>query len=295
MGSTPERHHPMNLADLIARRAPPVPWAEGDNIPWHDAAFSERMLAEHLSQEHDAASRRTETIDRQIAWIHESILGGQPTKVLDLCCGPGLYTSRLARLGHACVGIDYSPAAIAHARAEAKAEGLACQYRQADIRHAAFGSGYDLALLIYGELNVFPPGQAADILENVWRALADGGILVLEPHTFEAVRRMGERSPRWQSAADGLFGATPHLVLQEHFWEPSAQVATTRYFVVAAADGSVTRYAQSMQAYSEAAYRDLLRTRGFVDITFYPSLTGTPEPSTSDFCAIVARKPGEVK
>lgn len=33
---------------------------------------------------------------------------GNPTRILDLGCGPGLYTSRLARLGHCCVGIDFS-------------------------------------------------------------------------------------------------------------------------------------------------------------------------------------------
>jgi len=29
-------------------------------------------------------------------------------EVLDLGCGPGLYASRLARLGHECTGIDYT-------------------------------------------------------------------------------------------------------------------------------------------------------------------------------------------
>ena len=48
----------MNLLHVIQRSPAPVPWAEGENIPWHDPAFSERMLTEHLSQAHDAASRR---------------------------------------------------------------------------------------------------------------------------------------------------------------------------------------------------------------------------------------------
>jgi 2-polyprenyl-3-methyl-5-hydroxy-6-metoxy-1,4-benzoquinol methylase len=54
-----------------------------------------------------------------VAWIHAELLGGTPTDVLDLGCGPGLYTERLAALGHRCVGIDVSPASIAFARARA--------------------------------------------------------------------------------------------------------------------------------------------------------------------------------
>ena len=54
----PEPVH-LTLADLAARTVPPVPWADGDNIPWDAPAFSERMLDEHLSQGHDLVVRRT--------------------------------------------------------------------------------------------------------------------------------------------------------------------------------------------------------------------------------------------
>jgi SAM-dependent methyltransferase len=280
----------MQLADLLTRRWPPVPWAEGDNIPWHEVGFSARMLAEHLSQDHDAASRRATTIDRQVAWIHGALLGGRPARVLDLGCGPGLYAGRLARLGHTCVGIDYSPAAIAHARSEAAARRLACQYHHADIRDADYGAGFGPALLIYGEFNVFSRRDAARILAKVNDALDDGGLLVLEPHTFDAVRRMGEAGTAWHTAARGLFAATPHLALREHFWDAATNAATIRYFIIELTDGSVTRYAQSMQAYGDGAYHDLLGERGFAEIAVHPSLTGATDPEQAEFIAIVARK-----
>ena len=57
----------MTLFDIIRRSANPLPWSEGDNIPWHDPDFSRRMLDEHLTQAHDAASRRFEIIDRNVS------------------------------------------------------------------------------------------------------------------------------------------------------------------------------------------------------------------------------------
>jgi SAM-dependent methyltransferase len=280
----------LQLADLGTRQLPPTPWAEGDNIPWHDPDFSARMLAEHLSQAHDAASRRTATIVRQVAWLHEAILHGKPTKILDLGCGPGLYTSQLAHLGHTCVGIDYSPSSIAYARAEAATAKLPCDYQQADIREADYGAGFDLALLIFGELNVFTTADAKRILAKVHRALAADGVLVLEPHTYDAVQQIGKRAAQWRTAEHGLFGATPYLLLQEHFWDDGSEAATVRYFVVELATGSVIPYAQSLQAYTEEDYRTLLHGCGFSDITFYPALTGSAETDQHDFCAIVARK-----
>ena len=105
-----------SLLDIINRIPEPRPWTEGDNIPWDDPDFSERMLAEHLSQEHDLASRRSETIDQHVEWIFSSVLGSRPARLLDLACGPGLYAYRLARQGCEYVGIDFSPASIRHAR-----------------------------------------------------------------------------------------------------------------------------------------------------------------------------------
>ena len=56
----------MNLSDLVNRSLNPQPWVEGDHIPWDEPGFSARMLREHLSQEHNAASRRYEIIDQQV-------------------------------------------------------------------------------------------------------------------------------------------------------------------------------------------------------------------------------------
>ena len=86
----------MTILDIVERVPEPLPWTEGDNIPWDDPEFSERMLAVHLSQEHDLASRRSEKIDRHVDWIFSEVLGSQPSRVLDLGCGPGRYALPLA-------------------------------------------------------------------------------------------------------------------------------------------------------------------------------------------------------
>ena len=72
------------LASLLDRQVPATPWAEGDNLPWDDPAFSQRMLAEHLSQQHDRASRRAATIDAQVRFLARQVAGGDGARVLDL-------------------------------------------------------------------------------------------------------------------------------------------------------------------------------------------------------------------
>lgn len=281
----------MELIDIIRRSNPPRPWEEGEKIPWHEPAFSRRMLQEHLSQAHDAASRRAATIDRHVAWIHGELLQGRPTRVLDLGCGPGLYTGRLARLGHTCVGIDFSPASIEYARETAAREGLACTYVLQDVRTAAYGADFGLAMFIFGELNVFRPADAEDILRKAWQALAPGGYLLLEPHPFSVVQASGKQPAHWYATASGLFSERPHLCLEESFWDEATETATERYYILDAQTGQVTRYASTMQAYSDRAYRDLLERCGFSGVEFYPALAALPGAPQSDLIAITARKP----
>lgn len=265
----------MHISDIIGRSTPPQPWAEGEKIPWDEPGFSARMLREHLSQAHDAASRRGPLIDRHVAAIH-AMLGGRPGRILDLGCGPGLYTSRLARLGHTCVGIDFGPASVAHARAEAAAEGLACTYEQADIREAAYGEGHDLVMLIFGELNAFRPDDAGLIVGKARAALSPGGLLLLELSTAEAVRAKGEGPATWQSAPAGLFADRPHILLRESFWDAGLRAATERYFVIDGG-GAVERHCLSTQAYSEDEQRELLAGCGLREVRHAPSLSGDGE------------------
>lgn len=265
------------FTDIVHRSHTADRWHK---IPWDDPDFSRRMLKEHLSQVHDAASRRFEIIDRHVRWIHETALNQQPSIVLDLGCGPGLYSARLSALGHRCTGIDFSPASIAYARQHSNAT-----FVQADIVTADYGTGYDLVMLLFGELNAFAPEDAARILDKAFAALKPAGLLLLEPHTHEAVVALGNAPRTWYSATSGVFSDQSYLCLEESRFEAGTSV--TVHYVIDAETGATTTYTGMHHAYTDAAYRQLLAR--FCDITFYSSLAGTADGG--GLYAVTARKP----
>lgn len=277
----------MNLLHLINRTKTPEPWAEGEGIPWNEPGFSKRMLKEHLSQKHDAASRRFEKIDTYVDWIHRELLNERPSRVLDLGCGPGLYASRLARLGHTCTGVDFSPASIAYAREEAQRDGLSCTYVEGDIRTTEYGEDFDLAMFIYGELNPFRPKDAEAILSKAFDALVDSGVLLLEVHTFDSLQRWGKQRHSWHTTQSGLFSDRPHLHLEESFWDEKRNMVTTRFYIVDAETSKVTRHAMSTQAYTDEQYRALVSGCGFGDVKLE---VGPHLAKMKDLFSIVARK-----
>lgn len=274
----------MKISHLIDRSPAPAPWSEGEKIPWDDVGFSRRMLREHLSQLHDAASRRTSTIDAQVSWIHDELLSGERTHILDLGCGPGLYANRLAECGHSVLGIDLSPASISYAEAQRQSEDA--RFMLADIRDAELPGPFGLALLLFGEANAFRPEHLENILKRTREALAVGGLLLVEAHSFEAVKRIGSRPPDWHTARSGLFSDDPYLCLHEAFWHEEFSAASERWHVVDLATSETTRLASSAQAYSEEQYRELLGRCGFDGIRTLPGMGAAVQ---EDLFVLVAR------
>lgn len=279
---------PLNLLDII-HRSPPEPWAEGDNIPWDDPDFSARMLREHLAQDHALASRPTAIINRHVAWLHHEVLFGRAGRVLDLGCGPGLHLHRLARLGHACVGIDFGPASVAWARAQAEAESLDCAFNLRDLREAEFGAGFDAVTLIYGQLNVFRRAEVEALLEKMRRALKPGGRAVLEVQQPSTVQGQDTHQPTWTTAARGLFSDAPHLTLHERRWDADRRCSVERWYVIDAATGEVTRHALTTEAYSEEELVALVEAVGMEVVEVLDRLPGSA--AGSPLFALVAKAP----
>lgn len=258
--------------DMLTDREPPQPWASGAHkIPWSEPGFSQRMLVQHLDQSHDRASRRRSVIEEQINLLAERIQPKPGSRILDVCCGPGLYAESLRSRGFRVHGVDFSPASIAHATANVSD----ATFELADVTQTSFNSGYELALLTYGEFNTFPPALARGLLASLREAVFPGGSIVIELQALNAIREQAEQPPDWEALPNGLFLAERHVLLSERFWFDTEQVAVTRYFTIDSTAG-VRSYADTQQAYGEHEFIALLHGAGFRRIARFPSLRNDP-------------------
>jgi 2-polyprenyl-3-methyl-5-hydroxy-6-metoxy-1,4-benzoquinol methylase len=66
-----------------------------------------------------------------------------PMKILDLACGFGRHTNRLAALGHSVTGVDYMPGFLMLAQETAAEMGVQVDYRQGDMRQISFHEAFD--------------------------------------------------------------------------------------------------------------------------------------------------------
>ena len=260
------------LADLADPAFDDCPlWAPGYKIPWNDPAFSRRMLREHLSQEHDLASRRTAAVARQARWLRGRFPLPAGGSVLDLGCGPGLYARHLLPPDGRYRGVDFSPASIDYARAGNQAPGA--EFILGDLLEADLGGPHDLAVLLYGEFNVFPPEDAARLLRRAWESLAPGGVLFLEPQDRAAVEAVGRAPDGWNAVRSGLFGDSPHLMLTRSRWF-AAEGAARQAFCVVHGHGGVEVMRSTTKAWSCEELARLLADAGFADVRPEPEWPG---------------------
>ncbi|MFG0450523.1 class I SAM-dependent methyltransferase [Shewanella sp. yb_14] len=263
----------MNINKLISQHFPIRLLPNESKIPWNDADFSQRMLENHLSQEHDWASRKLAVIERQVDWLYSQLAPG--AKVLDLGCGPGFYTQLLAKRGFCCTGVDFSPASIAYAQQQAQAAGLDIDYQLLDVRSYRPTKKFDFIMMTFGELNVFSAADAKSLLKDCANWLTPNGKLLVEVHSFDEVKRQGQAEPSWQRHSQGLFLDAPHLLLTEHAWDEALQTSSTLFWVIEE-NGKVTRFGSRMQAWQDEEYLQLLNECGFnkiqrVDTAVWPS------------------------
>jgi SAM-dependent methyltransferase len=286
-----------SLATIAAAPHPPVPWRDGAQIPWHDPAFSERMLDIHLDQSTHMASRSREVIARHVAWLRERMRetpgAAAPTaRVLDVTCGPGLYCHELARLGHPATGFDFAPAPLAWARAVAAREGLACRFLEADLtrlddaRLAQIGP-VEVITFWFGEFHSFPPETAHRFLAQLVSLLSPGGLFVLEYQPYELYPR--EDLQEWRACDCSPLSDRPHLWLQEYHWDERQQSEINVHWVIDAESGALARYAQSGRAWRDRELVAACRAAGLEHPVFHPPITGVSE--RFEFAMLIARRP----
>jgi len=285
--------HSAALARIRAANRPAVPWADGSKIPWHEPAFSQRMLQVHLNPDTHMASRSLPVIGRHVDWLMIQLAdsGTGPARILDVGCGPGLYCHELARRSQQTVGFDFAPAPLAWAGETAESENLDCVFLEADLTDlpADFATRVgpvDAITFWFGEFNSFPPEAVVGFLPRLAGLLRPGGRLFLEYQPWDLFARDNHTS--WSVENESVLCPVPHLWLQEFAWNEEARAEIHVHWILEEESGNLTRYAQCHQGWTDSELVELLESAGLVDPVFYPPITGVAEDL--EFPVVVTRR-----
>ncbi|MBW3613220.1 MAG: methyltransferase domain-containing protein [Chloroflexi bacterium] len=260
---------------------------------WADPHISEQLLRYHLDDAADGASRPDEFAERSVRWITRTFDLGPGSAVLDLGCGPGQYTNRLARTGAAVTGVDFSPRSIEHARAMAQRDGLEVTHHVADYLEWESSDRFDLALMIYGDYGAMSPEQRGRLLARLADLLEPGGVFLFDAASVAAIAEIEETSAYAPRMMNGFWSAEPYFGFLNTFVYPDARVSLDRYEIVER-DRSRTFWTWT-QYFDVDSLRAELADAGFSLTDVHGDVTGAPfDPAGEEF-AVVARRSGQTR
>ena len=255
---------------------------------WAEEHTSKQMLSFHLNEEIDVSSRDAAFIDRSVTWIASHFNIGTGMKIADFGCGPGLYTTRLAKRQAEVTGIDFSKRSIEYAQEVAVSERLSIQYRNQNYLEFETDDRFDLILMIMCDFCALSPTQRRKILSKFHNTLKPGGFVLLDVYSLKAFEQREETAVYEANLLNGFWSPDKYYGFLNTFKYEKEKVVLDKYTIVEA-DRTRTVYNWLQYFSPEDLEKEFVECR-FKMESFYSDVAGSPFKSENEEFAIVARK-----
>lgn len=219
---------------------------------------------------------------------HGSGLTGRD--VLDLACGTGELTWRLAEAGWNVTGVDLSDSMLFAARQKAEAKQLSIPLFQQDMRDLEGLGLFDAVTIFCDSLNYL---TAEEDIKRTFRAvyshLKPGGLLLFDVHSLYKMRYIFK---------DGTFTAVDETV--SYIWncfdgeQPDSIEHELTFFVRSKETDLYERFDELhiQRTFSQEQYKTWLQEAGFSDIEITGDFTGQfPEESSQRILFVCQKEP----
>ncbi|PKQ64895.1 hypothetical protein BZG02_03325 [Labilibaculum filiforme] len=276
-----------SLLESITKK--PKLFAKDDGDFWQDPYISEHLLNAHLDDESDQGSRKYQDILQSVLWLCEYLKLPEDSKLLDLGCGPGLYSENFYGQGFDVTGIDFSQSSIDYAKEQAEGFPYRINYICQNYLEIDYHEEFDVITLIYGDLCVLSHTDRNLLLQKVKKALKPGGYLIFDvftKHYFESK----EPDQSWYiSKEDGFWSEEEHLLLQSRYKYKKDKVRLDKYTLILK-NGTVRTHNIWKHYFSLKRSISMMEKNGFSVKDYWSDLKGKAFEKNSQWIGMIAQK-----
>ncbi|MGF1482313.1 MAG: class I SAM-dependent methyltransferase [Cyanophyceae cyanobacterium] len=213
----------------------------------------------------------------ELIWQLLALEGGM--SVLDLACGHGRITNRLAQRGGEMTGLDVTPLFLERARQDTEQMGVEVEYVEGDMRSLPWTERFDCIVNWFTAYGYFNDKDNRRVLAEVYRALKPGGKFLIEHPNRDRVLKNFQSA--WVTERDDNY-----LIDLSQYNLITGCVETERIVI---RDGQVRRLSFFVRLFPYTELRDWLMQAGFSQVGGYGS-DGEPLTLDSRRMYIVAHK-----
>lgn len=249
---------------------------------WTDPYTQQQMLKEHLNPTSDGASRKQESILK----ITDFILSQSKPKscLLDLGCGPGLYTSLFKDKGYDVTGIDFNKASIEYAISKRKD----VNYILGDYINEYPDGKYDTVIMIYCDLGTHSDCNRDKLLKNIYHSLNEGGIFIFDVFTEELVKDKQEEKGWDYVPQRGFWSQEEYVLLSQTFHYPENKAFSYQYNLLT--KDETKHFIVWDRYYTKEEITLILQNTGFRKVTIHKNILHGNDFTSDNEMFIVAEK-----
>lgn len=236
---------------------------ETSSLMWSDRYISQQLLAFHLDSTNDIASRTQDKIEK-ISNLALAQFENQKLCILDLGCGPGLYTQYFAQHGHEVFGIDISGNSIEYASNNATKMQLKINYTCQNYLEMDYENKFDLIVMIYLDFCVLRPNERDELLLRINRALKPGGKFICDiVNNVNIDKKIIPAS--WECAEHGFWSPDPYVILNKGYHYEEDKVILNQHVVISK-NNTIKSYLFWTHYYEKSTFVSLLESHNFTNI-----------------------------
>ena len=260
----------------------PALWQRSAEPFWDDEHISKGMLEAHLNPDWDAASRKHSFIEQSVKWLISII--PEVGRILDLGCGPGLYTSKLSEAGYDVTGMDFSRRSIAYAKEhDPKTRYIYQNYLEMD-----YTGEFDAITLIYCDYGALIPEERKTLLAKIHRALKPGGLFIFDVFTVRKHAGRHDRTSWSYHENGGFWSEKPHLCLEAEYYYGNNTIKADKTVVIT--KDAVNEYIIWDTAFTKQVLLDEAMPFGFQAQGVYDDVCGSPYTGEADTLCLALKK-----
>jgi SAM-dependent methyltransferase len=246
------------------------------------------MLAFHLNGEIDVSSRRTSFIDDSVRWMSECFDLSANSRIIDFGCGPGLYTTRFAKLGAEVCGVDFSSRSIEYAREFADRNKFDVSYIEADYLKYQLEGEFDLITMIMCDYCALSPEQRALLLVRFKELLSDRGRIVFDVYSLNAFADKTEESYYEKNQLNGFWSAEPYYGFVSSYKYEQEKVSLDKFTIIER--GRQREVYNWLQYFTPESLKQEVHAAGLEVEAVYGDVAGSQYDSGASEFAVVVTK-----
>jgi demethylmenaquinone methyltransferase/2-methoxy-6-polyprenyl-1,4-benzoquinol methylase len=171
----------------------------------------------HRTHQYELDPARREEWFAEVRRLEATVDDLAPTgRVLELACGTGLWTERLAHHAERVTAVDASPEALALNRGRLQSTRAQVEHVEADVFTWQPAERYDVVFFSFW-LSHVPPGRAASFWDLVARALVPGGRAIFVDNRWDDTWKGRPPPDGWTEPRTDIGS---EYVIVKRYWEP---------------------------------------------------------------------------